>query len=131
MDSYEQRRLVSAFTYIDQLLAESLDILTNPESRSRFTHYTPDASSERRQLIEEQLHRVRNTMNHIMVESNVALPLPVCGALWAARSNVLMALVTIEELDNSASAAAVEMQLRALMRLISDRESPGTNNTPH
>jgi len=125
MDSYQERRLVSAFTYIDQLLAESLDILTNPQSRSCFTHYIPDAPSDRRQLIEEQLHRVRDTMHRILVESNITPPAPICGALWAARSNVLMSLVAIEELDNSALAAQVEMQLKALMQLISDGKSPG------
>jgi hypothetical protein len=125
MDIYQQRRLISAFAYIDRLLAESLDILTNPEARSRFTHYAADASPEQRQMIKAQLHRAREAMNRIMLESSIPFPAPICGTLWAMHSNVVMSLISIDESGYESSITApVRVELEVLEKLVKGEMPP-------
>jgi hypothetical protein len=126
MNIDEQRWLVATFAHIESLLVEALDILASPVDRSYFTQYTPDASPAQREVIEDHVRRVRDTMSCVMTDLQISRPPPICGLIWAVRSNVLMSLVSLEELGPVLqSRAALGPQLQQLISYLRQGMEPG------
>jgi GTP-binding protein EngB required for normal cell division len=86
------------FQHIDKLLSESSRILVGADDGSPFNKYAPDAMPLQRKVASDYVTRLRAAMVRTMQAQAIPFAPPVCGALWAARTSLTFAEVTVEEL---------------------------------
>lgn len=96
MNENHQRHLSSTFQHVDNLLSEAEGILSG--SSSPFQEYSSDATPVQRRVTHDYILRVRETMRRVLTDLNIPVSRPVCGAVWAARSNVSFAGIAIAEI---------------------------------
>jgi GTP-binding protein EngB required for normal cell division len=94
-----QRHLLSTFQHVDNLLSEAERILISSGSPSPFQEYSPDSTPVQRKVTHDYIVRVRETMRRILEELEIPLKPPICGAIWAARSHLSFASISIAEIE--------------------------------
>jgi hypothetical protein len=94
-----QRHLLSTFQHVDNLLSEAEHILISAGSPSPFQEYSPDSTPVQRKVTHDYIVRVRETMRRILEELEIPLKPPICGAIWAARSHLSFASISIAEIE--------------------------------
>lgn len=97
MTHNHQRHLLATFQHVDNLLTETERILTG--SPSPFQEYVPDAMPNQRQVVHDEILRMREAMRRILAKLDIPLNDPVSGAIWAARSHLAFARVAAVEID--------------------------------
>lgn len=98
MNDHQQRYLVVSFRRIDELLGEAGHILATADSASPFAQYTQDSSPVQRKVSDDYIQDVGRVMARVMADLKLPRPAPVCGALWAAQTRVIMARVATAEI---------------------------------
>jgi len=91
--------LRSSFKYVDRLLSEGLAFLAPSADGVIFTEIRPDASPVQREVITDQVARVRRTLREALDACGIAVPEPSIGALWALRTHLLTVEIALEEID--------------------------------
>jgi GTP-binding protein EngB required for normal cell division len=99
MNENHQRHLLSTFQYVDNLLSEAERILISSGSPSPFQEYSPDSTPVQRKVAHDYIVRVRETMRRILEELKIPLKPPISGAIWAARSHLSFASISIAEIE--------------------------------
>jgi GTP-binding protein EngB required for normal cell division len=92
------RSLRVKFQYIDQTLAEVERIMASADSPSLFEQYTPDTTPIQRKVAHGYVARIRDAIRRVINELEVPTPRPHCGALWAARTQLMGVSLTLDEL---------------------------------
>lgn len=98
MNESHKRHLVVTLGYIDQVLREAEQILATAGSASPFARYTQDSSPLQRKVIGDSIDHLGQVMAHIMADLDLPHPAPICGALWAAQTQVSGARIAVAEL---------------------------------
>jgi GTP-binding protein EngB required for normal cell division len=98
MNESHQRHLVTTFRYIDELLGEAARILATADSASPFAKYTQDSSPVQRKVVDDHIGGISQAMTRIMAELDLPRPAPICGALWAAQTEVSSARIAVAEI---------------------------------
>ena len=99
LTEHQQRRILSSFRHIDQLLSECESAIAGGRGSSLFGRYTQDLAPDQREALLGGIGRIRDTMRRILDELGIAPPAPESCVSWAIRTNLtLLNNVTIEEL---------------------------------
>jgi len=133
LNENHKRHLVTSFEHIDQVLAEVETVMSGADSGSPFSRYMPDVKPVQRAVAFGYIARIRESMRRILGEQHIPISPPVCGALWAVRTHLMLLQNTVEELalrymrgygvipDTAASwLNLVRSELQALMTRLGD-----------
>ncbi len=93
-----RRSLRVKFQYMDQTLAEVERILASADSPSLFEQYAPDTTPIQRTVAHGYVTRIREVIRRVMHELELPAPRPHCGALWAARTQLMGVSLSLDEL---------------------------------
>jgi GTP-binding protein EngB required for normal cell division len=99
MNANHRRHLLATFRHIDGLLSETARIVAGDDSTAVFSEYTQDTAPIQRKVIGDYIQRTRELMRRSMQDFSLTPSRPVCGALWAARTRIGAAQVSVSELD--------------------------------
>ena len=86
------------FEAIDEMLSRALAMLDPTGSRSPFSMHINDATAEQYNRFGEEAARYRAAMQSFMNRHGIPLAEPKLSSIWAARSALLTAIVSLEEL---------------------------------
>lgn len=98
MNENHQCHLLSTFQHVDNLLPEAEHILISASSPSPFQEHTQDSTPVQRKVTHDYILQVRETMRRVLEELEIPTKRPVSGAIWAARSRVLFAVIAIADI---------------------------------
>ena len=91
-------RIRVTFEAIDEMLAQALAMLDPDGPRSPFSMHISDATAEQFGRFGEEAARFRAAMQGFMKRHGIPLAEPKLSSVWAARSALLTAVVSLEEL---------------------------------
>ena len=86
------------FEAIDGMLSQALAMLDPAGPRSPFSTHISDATAEQYARFGEEVARFRALMQAFMVRHGIPLAEPKLSSVWAARSALLTAIVSLEGL---------------------------------
>ena len=94
-----QKRSVRAIYHaIDDTLIDVLDLLDSTRYVSPLSQMTNDAKPEQFAFVADQAERIRSRIRDALATQNIPIAPPLRSTVWSARTEILMALVTLEEL---------------------------------
>jgi hypothetical protein len=91
-------RIRVTFEAIDEMLSRSLAMLDPMGPRSPFSMHISDATADQFRQFGDGAARFRAAMQEFMQRHGIPLADPQMSSVWAARSALLTALVSLEEL---------------------------------
>jgi hypothetical protein len=91
-------RIRVTFEAIDEMLSRALAMLDPAGPRSPFSMHVSDATAEQFRRFGEEAARYRAAMQDFMTRHGIPLAEPKLSSVWAARSALLTAIVSLEEL---------------------------------
>jgi hypothetical protein len=91
-------RIRVTFEAIDEMLSRALVMLDPAGPRSPFSMHISDAAPEQFVSFAEDAARYRAAMQAFMQRHGIPLAEPTLSSVWAARSALLTAIVSLEEL---------------------------------
>jgi hypothetical protein len=91
-------RIRVTFEAIDEMLSRALVMLNPAGSRSPFSMHITDATHEQFARFGEEAQKIRAAMQSFMQRYGIPLAEPSLSSVWAARSAILTAVVSLEEL---------------------------------
>jgi hypothetical protein len=91
-------RIRVTFEAIDEMLSRALAMLDPAGSRSPFSTHISDATAEQYNRFGEEAARYRAAMESFMKRHGIPLAEPKLSSVWAARSALVTAIVSLEEL---------------------------------
>jgi GTP-binding protein EngB required for normal cell division len=121
-----ERRLVTTFRYVDDLLSQAVARLDAASTPSGLSEYVPDAQPVQHKVATDYLDRLRGLMRAFLDSHGIPLPGRRTSALWAASTACLFASVSFEELRGNymrgygTLSADAEHELEALVSGFSD-----------
>ncbi len=98
LDERQTSRLISALAEVDACLEEAMRCLDTVAHRSPFAPRADDVAPLQRQLITEDVDRLRAAMHAILARHHVAMPTPDTSAALACRTAIDRAVITVEAL---------------------------------
>ena len=93
-----QRHVRMTFQYIDKLLSEAEHTMVDAGSPSPFRRHSDDTTPIQRKVTHDYIARIREAMQRVMEELNIAPPEPHSGAVWAAAINLMYCSISLNEL---------------------------------
>jgi len=91
-------RIRVTFEAIDEMLSRALQMLDPAAGRSPFSMHVSDATPEQFARFGEKAARYRAMMQAFMQRHGIPQAEPTLSSVWAARSALLTAIVSLEEL---------------------------------
>ncbi len=91
-------RIRVTFEAIDEMFTRALAMLDPAGPRSAFSMHVGDATREQFARFGEEASRFRVAMQEFMQRHGIPLAEPTLSSVWAARSALLTAVVSLEEL---------------------------------
>jgi len=98
LDERQTVRLVSALAEVDALLTEATRYIDAAALRSPFAERLGDVTPIQRQMIAQDVERLRAIMRSILERQRVVMPPPVRSAAAACRAAIGRAVIAVEEL---------------------------------
>lgn len=96
-DNHKARIRVT-FEAIDEMLTRALAMLDPAAPRSAFSMHISDATPEQFARFGDEAAEIRAAMQRFMKQYGIPLAEPTLSSVWAARSALLTAVVSLEEL---------------------------------
>jgi hypothetical protein len=131
LGEHHKRRILVTFQRVDELLNQSLQLLTQSQSGSRSRHIQ-DISPSKIPRIESHIQLIRQTIGSFLERLQIALPERLLPLSWVVKTNLTSIDITLEDLypqkmkgyGDMGSAAAHELtqtlnEIQRLMRQIS------------
>ncbi len=98
LSEHHQRHVRTTFQYIDKLLSEAEDTMTDAGSASSFQRHSDDTTPIQRKVTHDYIVWIREVMQRVMEELHVPPPEPHSGAVWAAAINLMYCSISLNEL---------------------------------
>jgi hypothetical protein len=92
-----QRRILTTFRHIDDLLGQSLNALA-PAKTNLGSRCVQDLSLSRRHRIEKSIELIREMMRHFLERSQISLPERSTTSSWTIRTNLTSLDIALEDL---------------------------------
>jgi hypothetical protein len=99
--SNHERRLLTTFRHIDELVSEAVTGLSAYANESPLSEFVADGEAEQQKLAAECLAQLRDVMRRFLDSHQIPVPERRISALWAAHSACLHAKLSVEELQPS------------------------------
>jgi hypothetical protein len=93
-----ERRLLTTFRHVDELVSQAVARLGPVSSESPLSEFVLDGKPEQHQKAADYLDRVRELMGRFLAAHQIPVPQQNVSALWAAHSACLHARLSVEEL---------------------------------
>lgn len=133
-------RIRVTFEAIDEMLSRALAMLDPAAPRSAFSMHISDATAEQYQRFGEEAARYRAAMQAFMVRHDIPLAKPTLSSVWAARSALLTAIVSLEELGpksmrgygslSTEATQTLEVEIKGLIGSLSRMQSHLADEPP-
>lgn len=91
LNENHQRKLLTTFQYVDELLTEAIGHLTGSSPVSPLQNYIADATPEQITILQQQLQELRKVMVDLLRENKISIPEPQISALWALQTALIEA----------------------------------------
>ena len=121
------------FEAIDEMLSRALAMLDPAGPRSPFSMHISDATTEQYERFGEEAARYRAAMQGFMKRHGIPLAEPTLSSVWAARSALVTAIVSLEGLAPKSmrgygslspeAAQALETELKELVGALGRMQS--------
>ena len=98
LNSFQQRRLLTTFQYIDKLLEDIETALHSQDSRRTFFPYLDNVAPQQQSAVEEFATRLRATMLASLAKTNVPLEPPQIPATRAIHTALTYIDISLQEL---------------------------------
>ena len=98
LNDSQKLHLQTGLAHIDALLSEAVRILSAAETRTPFSKYVPDATPVQQKVAADYASKLRAATATALKAFRIDLPARNVSALWAARTNVVAARITLAEL---------------------------------
>jgi len=95
---HHQRHVRTTFQYIDKLLSEAENTMTDAGSASPFRRHSDDTTPIQRKVTHDYILGIREAMRRVMEELNILPPEQHSGAVWAAAINLMYCSISLNEL---------------------------------
>lgn len=140
MNDQQRGYLIAILKHVDELLGEARHILLATDAPSVFTWYDADASAVQRQVARAYIDDIGNALVRTLEDLGLTRPAAVCGSLWAVRTQITFAQVSLADMTPSrlagygslskADGCAVERaaaELRAALARLADYLAQGSD----
>lgn len=92
-----KRRILASFQHVDEMLAESLNIV-NPAQSNLYSRFVKDLSASDLHRIESCAGRIREQMRELLERLQIELPAPTVPSSWLLKTCLTSLDITLEEL---------------------------------
>lgn len=93
------RILLVTFQHVNGLLSEAERIMNSKPSEPPFQEYLQDSNPNQRQVMREEILRIREMMQRIVSDLNISPNQPTTGAVWAAHTHLAYASQALVEIQ--------------------------------
>lgn len=129
----QARHLLATFEHVDDLLAQAAAKLAPPVGGRLFAQCVVDATPAQRQVVDDQLRRLREVLRRFMDEQGLAAEHVLPSGIWAFRTSLDFVLVALADARpgslagygplDGASAVAVERLLAELQGILAELDA--------
>ena len=98
LNARQQSYMTATFRHVDELLSEVLHTLSAAEENSPFSRFIHDATPVQRKVVADYVARVRAAMRTLLESWRIDPSPHRVSAVWAARTALYMAQISVEEL---------------------------------
>jgi GTP-binding protein EngB required for normal cell division len=95
---HHQRHVRTTFQYIDKLLSETEQTMSDAGSPSPFRRHSDDTTPVQRKVTHDYIVRIRETMRRMMEELSIPPPETSAGAIWASAINLMYCSISLNDL---------------------------------
>lgn len=99
MNQNHQRILLVTFQHVDRLISEAERIMNSEYLESPFQEYTQDSTPTQRQVMHEEILKLREKMLRIVNDLKISAAQPTTGVLWAAHNHLAFASLVLVEIQ--------------------------------